>query len=480
MYCLFNGEYGEHDLNIPSLEANLDTMEKNYAKWPGTVVGDFECLNVEYDWGKRDQRWTVKCNLCGEVSYRYHVQDWRRGKGAKITCHCRKDAEKTELEERACARKAERKSEREAKMETNRLKFAGNVFWGWKVSEDYNGKCEATITCVDCGKKRKRVAVKDLESGFVNSCNHKIPNDYSGEEWIGRKAGHLTAIGRDGMMFIAKCDCGEIIRVRPTDMFTSKRKLSCSSPNCPYCESHEKEVRQRHKRGFEYERNMEDGLRSLGFDARKTQDHADYGVDIIIYNEDGTKTAVQCKNQSSPSGVEAVQEVYAGGRFYDCERFAVICDKGFSTQAYNMAKKLGVYLCEGKFDPPKNVSDYCAALVPTYNFHAHPKAKKLYEIKGEKHSLAEWCTMYGKTEYNIKKILNKGVSLEIALMAEDKPTKNRMVTASGVTGTFDEVCAHFGVLPATVRYRMYQKGMTLEEAVLAKPMAKGRPKKNTQ
>lgn len=100
MYCLFNGEYGEHDLSfIPGLEKPggiLQEQEKQYQRYKGMVVGDFVCLDVEYDWGKRDQRWKIKCNLCGKESYQYHTNDWRRGKGRSLFCECRKQKKKEE------------------------------------------------------------------------------------------------------------------------------------------------------------------------------------------------------------------------------------------------------------------------------------------------------------------------------------------------------------------------------------------------
>lgn len=471
MYCLFNGEYGEHDIFTRSMESNLKVMEENYAKWHGTVVGDFTCLEVEYDWGKRDQRWKVKCNLCGEESYRYHVQDWRRGKGRKIYCHCRKDAEREQAE------RARRNKERER--EEKASKFAGKEFFGWLVSKDYNGLREATVTCAECGKQRKGVCVAELESGNVLPCNHKKPNDYSGDEWIGKREGHLTTIGRDGMMFIARCDCGEVIRVRPTDIFTSKRKRACSSPNCPYCNQYERDARERHKRGFEYERDVYGELKAKGLNVEKTQDIADFGVDMIIHDEDGTKIAVQVKKEINAAGVESMQEVYAGGRFYDCVKFAVISHSGFSTRAITMARKLGIYCCDGEFDFPQDMESYTANLLPTWR--ANEKLQQLYELDGEKRTLADWCALYG-VSYDIVRdmVKKKRITLKTALevAAENANDAKTEYDVDGFRGTLSETCAHLGVNPITVKYRMKKKGMTLQEAIFAPKMAQGRPTKS--
>lgn len=474
MYCLFNGEYGDHDLSIPSLEVCIDTMEKNYAKWPGTIIGDFECLKVEYDWGKRDQRWTVKCQLCGEISYKYHVQDWRRGKGQKIYCHCREDAKKVAHEKEKDDRAARREKDRKNRIDN----LAGKTIFGWKVPDDYDGSSKVEIWCDECGKKRT-VSAKDLELGFVNACNHKIPHNYSDSKWIGKKEGHLTTIGRDGMMFIAQCDCGEVIRVRPTDLFTSKRKRACSSPKCPYCNQYEREARQNHKRGFEYEHDTYSVLKAKGLNVEKTQDIADFGVDMVIYNDDGTKIAVQAKKQNHPAGVEAMQEVYAGGRFYDCEHFAVISHSGFSTPAIKMARKLGIYCCEGEFDYPKDIGDYLCGLLPTW--HSNEKLRQLYELNGEKKTLADWCALYGVNYNSVCNMVKKrnitlATALEVA--AENANDAKTLYEVDGFCGTFSETCAHFGVNPVTVKYRMKKRGMTLQDAIFAPKEAQGRPSKS--
>lgn len=54
MYCLWDGEYGEHDIagmysTKSSSEKNIERMELEYEKWCGVVVGDFTCDKVEYD-----------------------------------------------------------------------------------------------------------------------------------------------------------------------------------------------------------------------------------------------------------------------------------------------------------------------------------------------------------------------------------------------------------------------------------------------
>lgn len=415
MWCLWNGEYGEHDIEDFS-ENHLLYMEKQHEKWIGHIVGDFTVLKVEYDWGRRDQRWTIKCNLCGRESYQYHTADWRRGKGRSLECKCRKEAKQAEKEREEQERKA-RAEERKARAEA---------------------------------KKSEKVK------------KEPTPSKYASDEWIGKRNGHLTAIGRDGSLFICRCDCGNELTVRPVELFTRKTKKVCGEPDCQYS-SVVHRIRQAHKKeGIAYEREIENMLIEKGYNAKATKGVGDFGVDIIITNEDGSLTAVQCKMQEAPAGVDAIQEVYAGGRFYDCAKFAVICEQGFSNPAIIMARKLGVYLCDGEFEMPKDIGDYASTLLPV--FHSNNGKQKLYDIGGIKHTLPDWCAIYGKPQHQVEKLLKRDCTLETAL--KEAPSSHfSQFTVRGVTGTLPQICKYFEVRVPTVTYRMEHMGMTLEEAI---------------
>lgn len=413
MWCLWNGEYGEHDVQDFS-EKHLQYMDECHAKWVGHVVGDFTCIKVEYDWGKRDQRWTIKCNLCGAVSYRYHAKEWRRRTNAKCGCRKAEAKERKEQEERA---KKERAEERKAKAEAKKIE-----------------------------KLKKEPVV----------------SKYASDEWIGKRNGHLTAIGRDGSLFICRCDCGNELAVRPVELFTRKTKKVCGEPNCQYS-SVVHRIRQSHKKeGIAYEREIENMLIEKGYNAKATKGVGDFGVDIIITNEDGSLTAVQCKMQEAPAGVNAIQEVYAGGRFYDCTKFAVVCEQGFSNPAITMARKLGVYLCDGEFDMPSDISKYANELLPIY--HEHKKLQKLYEIDGELKTKADWCAIYGKSQRKVDRMIKDGCTFEIALKTAEV-AEHQKYSVRGVEGNLYQICRYFEVSPKMVSYRIKHMGMTIEEAI---------------
>lgn len=464
MWCLWNGEYGEHELsNVLGLDGIVKMQEEQYKRNIGCVVGDFTCEKVEYDWGRRDQRWTVRCNLCGRIVYQYHTQDWRRGKGRKIYCDCRAE-QKRKVEEDA-------RNERLEKISQKQKEHLGKVYGGWKVAE-YGGRENCKIECSVCGIKRKEsVRIADVIDGNITPCSHKKPNDYSGNEWIGQRAGHLVAVGRDGSMFRCKCDCGREISERPTILFTRKTRTTCGSPECEYSTKAQREARKRKTEGHDFEKQTEEMLRSLGYNAKRTKCASDFGVDIIITEDDGTKIAVQCKKSDAAAGISAVQEVYAGGVFYGCKKFSVICNKGFSNPAIIMARKLGVYLCEKDFAFPSDVGEYANDLLPVY--HANKNLEKTYELNGVRHTLADWCALCGANQNSVRDNLNRGMSFQMALYFWQENQKKDEITVAGVTGNLTQVCNHFGILPQTVMYRMKYNGMSVEEAIFFKGNRRG-------
>lgn len=459
MWCLWNGEYGEHDLSyVPCIETAIKNQEQQYKNYIGAVVGDFTCINVEYDWGNRGQRWTLKCNLCGRESYKKNAKDWfKRAHGRSLLCECRKEIKQAKKE----VKKESRQTLASQKISENQ-KRVGEIYGEWKIIKSIGGT-RCVIECTICGKRKSdKIRTQDVIDLKISPCNHKKSIDYSGDEWIGKRNGHLTVVGRNGKYFIAKCDCGNEITVKPTFMFTYGNRKDCGMPNCPYSTPLERESRERRKRGLSFEREVEQRLIEKGYNAVKTQDQADYGVDVIIQEPDGSKIAVQCKMQEAPAGVEAVQQVYAGGRFYDCTKFAVICEQGFSNPAITMARKLGVYLCDGEFDMPSDIEQYASSLLPV--FHSNKGRQKLYEIGGEKHTLADWAAIYGKPVRKVEKLIKDGCTAETALKIA-KSYEYQRYSVRGVDGNLTEICKYFDVLAPTVKYRIDHMGMTLEEAI---------------
>ena len=96
--------------------------------------------------------------------------------------------------------------------------------------------------------------------------------------------------------------------------------------------------------GHEFEFYCADLLKDRGFsEVEVTSGSRDFGVDILA-EKDGVTYAIQCKCYTSPVGVSAVQEVYAGRDYYNCMVGVVLTNQYFTEPAVDMAGKLQILL----------------------------------------------------------------------------------------------------------------------------------------
>ena len=96
--------------------------------------------------------------------------------------------------------------------------------------------------------------------------------------------------------------------------------------------------------GHKFEYKCAKMLRRKGFHhVEVTRKSGDQGVDILAY-KGFSKYAIQCKYYSYPVGNKAVQEVYAGGKYYDCDHYIVMTNGTFTKAAISAANKLDVNL----------------------------------------------------------------------------------------------------------------------------------------
>lgn len=96
--------------------------------------------------------------------------------------------------------------------------------------------------------------------------------------------------------------------------------------------------------GHEFEYFCADLLRQKGFiEVEVTKGSGDYGIDILAEKE-GVTYAVQCKCYTSPVGVKAIQEAYAGRDYYDRMVGAVMTNQYFTSPAVEAAGKLKILL----------------------------------------------------------------------------------------------------------------------------------------
>lgn len=96
--------------------------------------------------------------------------------------------------------------------------------------------------------------------------------------------------------------------------------------------------------GHEFEYYCAELLRKCGFqDVEVTKGSGDYGIDILA-QKDGITYAIQCKCYSSPVGIKAVQEAYAGRDYYDRMVGVVLTNQYFTQPAIQAASKLKILL----------------------------------------------------------------------------------------------------------------------------------------
>lgn len=96
--------------------------------------------------------------------------------------------------------------------------------------------------------------------------------------------------------------------------------------------------------GHEFEYYCAELLERNGFtEVEVTKGSGDFGADILARKEDITY-AFQCKCYTSPVGVAAIQEVYAGKDYYDRMVGVVMTNQYFTSPAVKLAEKLKVIL----------------------------------------------------------------------------------------------------------------------------------------
>ena len=96
--------------------------------------------------------------------------------------------------------------------------------------------------------------------------------------------------------------------------------------------------------GHDFEYYCAELLRKNGFqEVEVTRGSGDYGIDILAEKE-GVTYAIQCKCYTSPVGVKAVQEAYAGRDYYDRMVGAVLTNQYFTQPAVDAARKLKILL----------------------------------------------------------------------------------------------------------------------------------------
>jgi len=96
--------------------------------------------------------------------------------------------------------------------------------------------------------------------------------------------------------------------------------------------------------GYQFEAYCAKLLRRNGFHrVEVTRGSGDQGIDILAYKK-RKKYGIQCKCYSYYLGNKAVQEAYAGMKFYECDKAVVLTNQYFTNSAVALAEKTDVLL----------------------------------------------------------------------------------------------------------------------------------------
>ena len=435
-------------------KANFDQItamqEENYSNRIGFQFGIFNITNIEYNWVTHTQEWTIACTKCGnEETVNHDIgRDWVRGKGrnqykCKYCIKAEKESEKISKMQKKASEEAEKDS------------FIGNVVNGWTLYK--RDGSTFTAYCQECGRQRK-ITMRDVVNSSVPVCSHK--KDFSDPEYIGMRFGNLTVLKYEHGQFIVRCDCGFEKPVKCSALI-NKKTTTCGRVKCEYHNramdyfgKHGSIVR---KIGENTENEVKSWLEKLGYTVQSTPCSGDYGVDLICTGKDGSLVAIQVKNNATTkakASVSAVQEVYAGGKYYDCVKFVVVSYTGFTDNAKNMADKLGVMLCNERCE----LFDFSKS--------SHFNTKHFWVVDGNVEPMIETFKRNGWYSKNIGRFADMTYE-QVKKHFENKELRKQQ----------SKIMEKYGVSEQKVYYRMTKMGMTFEEAVTEPNKTMGRPRK---
>ena len=288
----------------------------------------------------------------------------------------------------------------------------------------------------------------------------KLVNNFSDPDYVGRRYGNLIITGYNHGMFSVKCDCGFEKTVKCSSIVNGKT-ATCGRVNCEYHIANMnywgKNGRLIAEIGEQTEKEICGYLETLGYTVKKTPRSGDYGVDIICVGRDGKLVAIQVKNNASTqskANIHSVQEVYAGGKYYDCDKFAVVSYTGYTDNAKKMADKLGVMLCNEKCELFKEEE------------HMPINTKHTWIVNGREEPMS---VTFKRNGWDFSKAYRySGMTYEQAEKYFNGLKEKREHIAIRKT---------IGVSQQKIAYRMKHMGMTFEQAISEPNKTMGRPRK---
>lgn len=283
--------------------------------------------------------------------------------------------------------------------------------------------------------------------------------DYSSSVYIGKRYGSLTVIDYIHGRFNVRCDCGFEKTVKCNNVIGG-RTMTCGRYECKY---HQKTMNYYGKYGElvrevgeDTEKEICDKLVAMGYTVERTPSSGDYGVDLIFTCNNGDRAAIQIKNNQKTkqkTGVHAIQEVFSGGLFYDCNKFVVISYTGYTDNAIKIADKLGVMLCDENFRLFEK---------PNYHFNT----KHFWNVNGVYEPMSVTFRREGWDNSHCERFYNMTYEQVKELQEKRKIRKSQLL-----------YCKEHDMSYQYINYRMKTMGMTFEQAVNEPKHTNGRPRK---
>jgi hypothetical protein len=97
--------------------------------------------------------------------------------------------------------------------------------------------------------------------------------------------------------------------------------------------------------GYEFEDFVGNLYENMGYEVEKTSLSNDQGADLLVFKH-GERTAVQVKNYASNVSNQAIQEVVASMKHYNCSSCHVVTNSYFTKSAVDLANSNGVKLID--------------------------------------------------------------------------------------------------------------------------------------
>ncbi|MHB1685108.1 MAG: restriction endonuclease [Bacilli bacterium] len=98
--------------------------------------------------------------------------------------------------------------------------------------------------------------------------------------------------------------------------------------------------------GRQFEERMALYFRDHGHRVETTPVSGDYGADLVLFHQDGSKTVVQVKRYSASVGVDAVQAVIGATRYYNAQHAMIVTNSHLTKNAKELAQISNVQVWE--------------------------------------------------------------------------------------------------------------------------------------